>query len=224
MLEAGAGPGTALPDLLEWVGHGGRIVGIDPTRGLVAAAQDRARATGASQASYEVGDIRQIAAPENAFDAAFCDKILTHVAPVSQAIAELVRVTRPGGRVGAVEWFAQGMVIAADYTATRQVLDGSAPLAALNPTVPLELEDLLARGGLRDLESGTIVAESRQYLPSLKVMLERRVQQAQELGAVKADSGAAWLSALEARSARGTFYWAALVRWAAGTKAAAPTL
>jgi ubiquinone/menaquinone biosynthesis C-methylase UbiE len=220
VLEAGSGPGTALPDLLEWVGPHGRIVGIDPTRALVAQAQERAREARAAQATYDVGDIRQIGWPDNTFDSAFCDKILVHVAPVSQAIAELVRVTRPGGRVGAVEWFSQGMVIAADYSLTRQVLDGSAPAGALNPMAPLELEHLLSDAGLRQVEAGSVLAESRRYLASLKVMLERRVQQAVDLGAISTAAGTGWLQELEARDARGQFYWAAVVRWAAGSKSA----
>ncbi len=220
VLEAGSGPGTALTDLLEWVGPGGRIVGIDPTRALVAQAQERAREARAPQATYDVGDIRQIDWPDNTFDAAFCDKILVHVEPVSQAIAELVRVTRVGGRVGAVEWFSQGMAIAADYALTRRVLDGSAPAGALNPMVPLELEHLLGEAGLRQIHAGSVIAESRRYLPSLRVMLQRRVQQAVDLGAISMEAGTAWLQELESRDARGQFYWAALVRWAAGSKRA----
>src|SRR5262245_17556492 len=218
VLEAGSGPGTALPDLVEWVGPEGRIVGIDPTRALVAHAQERARAARIRQVTYDVGDIRQIHESDGSFDAAFCDKILVHVGPVSQAIAELVRVTRPGGRVGAVEWFSQGMAIAADYPLTRQVLDGSAPAGALNPMAPLELEHLFAVAGLQAVHAGSVLAECRRYLPSLKVMLPRRVQQAVDLGAISMAAGARWLEELQSRDDRGQFYWAAIVRWAAGTK------
>src|SRR5262249_11507513 len=136
-----------------------------------------------------------------------------------RAIAELARVTRRGGRVGAVEWFSQGMMIAADYDTTRHVLDGSAPKAALNPLVSLELEHVFAVAGLTHVTGGTVVAESRDYLPSLQSMLKRRVDQAIEGGATTRDAGAAWLVALDARAARGDFYWAALVRWAVGVKA-----
>lgn len=218
VLEAGSGPGTALPDLRHWIGPSGQIVGIDPTRALVVEAAERARAAGTPQATYDVGDIRHIAWPDNTFDAAFCDKILVHVGPVTQAIAELVRVTRGGGRVGVVEWYSQGMVMAADYTLTRRVLDGSAPAGALNPVVPLELEHLFADAGLRQIDGGSVVAETRRYLPSLSMMLQRRVQQAVDLGSIAAEAGATWLQELESREARGAFYWAAIVRWAVGTK------
>jgi ubiquinone/menaquinone biosynthesis C-methylase UbiE len=218
VLEAGSGPGTALPDLLDWVGPSGQIVGLDPTHALVREAEARAQAAGTRHATYAVGDIREIAQPDNSFDAAFCDKILVHVGPPAQAVAELVRVARSGGRVGAVEWYSQGMVMAADYVLTRRVLDGSAPAGALNPLVPLELEHLFARAGLRQIDAGSIVAEAGRYLPSLKMMLKRRAEQAIELQAISAEAGAAWLEELDAREARSEFYWAAIVRWAVGTK------
>jgi ubiquinone/menaquinone biosynthesis C-methylase UbiE len=218
VLEAGCGPGTALPDLVERVGPGGRIIGIDPTQALVVEAEARARAAGITQVDYAVGDIREIAQPDASVDAAFCDKILVHVSPIATALAELARVTRTGGRVGAVEWFSQGMTIAADYALTRQVLDGSAPAGALNALAPLQLERHFGDAGLRDVDSGSVLAESRRWLPGLQIMLRRRVAQAIELGAIAADAGDAWQEELAARDARGEFYWAAIVRWAVGTR------
>jgi len=218
VLEAGCGPGTALPDLVEHVGAAGRIIGLDPTRALVAEAAARARVAGAAQAEYVVGDIREIAEPDASVDAAFCDKILVHVSPIATALAELARVTKVGGRVGAVEWFSQGMSIAADYALTRRVLDGSAPAGALNPLAPLELERHFAAAGLGAIESGSILAESRTLLPGLQIMLRRRVAQAVELGALAAGAGEAWLAELAARDGRGDFYWGAIVRWTVGTR------
>jgi SAM-dependent methyltransferase len=219
VLEAGCGPGTALADLIDYVGPTGRIVGLDPTKALVEQARERAKAARISHVAYDVGDIREIAFPDASFDAAFCDKILVHVSPVGQAVKEMVRVTRPGGCVGAVEWFAQGMMIAADYALTRQVLEGSAPLGALNPMAPLDLEAALATAGLTAIDSGSVVAETRRFLPSLKIMLKRRVEQAVSLNAMTDEAGAGWLRELHDRDERGEFYWAALVRWAVGTKA-----
>ena len=219
VLEAGCGPGTALADLSEFIGPAGRIVGIDPTQALVATAEARADAAGLSQATYAVGDIRHLASAGEAFDAAFCDKILVHVGPASQALAELVRVTRRGGRVGAVEWYSQGMVVlATDYALTRRIMDGSAREAAFNPMLPLELERLMTDAGLSDIEAASVVAEAHEGLPSLMTMLTRRMHQAVDAGALTGHEGAAWIQDLESRASRGQFYWAALVRWAVGTK------
>src|SRR5207237_370072 len=74
ILEAGCGTGAALPDVLEIVGTGGRISGVDPTDAFIATARDRARRSGAAHAQYDVGDIRALPFADGAFDAAFCDK------------------------------------------------------------------------------------------------------------------------------------------------------
>jgi SAM-dependent methyltransferase len=218
VLEAGCGPGTALEDLVEVIGPTGGIIGIDPTRAFVSAAEDRARAAGIAHARYAVGDIRHIGEPDASVDAAFCDKILVHVSPIDMAIGEMARVTRRGGRVGVIEWYSQGMSIAADYVLTRRILDGSAPAGALNPMAPLELESLLARAGLSDIAAGTVVAETRQLTPGIQMVLKRRVEQAVELGAISSAEGDDWLHDLAARDASGRAYWGALVRWAAGTR------
>lgn len=219
VLEAGCGPGTALPDLLEWIGPDGQITGIDPTRGLIDVAKQRAQELGVQQVSYNVGDIRELKFADGSFDAVFCDKILLHVGPVEQAVAEMVRVARSGGRVGTVEWYSQGMTInASDYALTRRIMDGSFPVAAYNPNAALEIEQLLSEAGLHEVSGSAMIAESLQFMPSLKAMLTRRVQQATEQGAIEPSVGEAWLRELETRDAAGHFYWGGLVRFAVGVK------
>jgi len=104
VLEAGAGTGVALPDVLEVLGPQGRVLGVDPTVAFVETARRRAERAGAVGARYETGDARALPAADGVFDAAFCDKILIHVGPPEAVLGELTRVTRPGGRVGALEW------------------------------------------------------------------------------------------------------------------------
>jgi SAM-dependent methyltransferase len=222
VLEAGCGPGTGLPDLLDHIGTSGRIIGLDPTHALIDEARAQAAQLGATNTTYAIGDIRQIEAPDGSVDAAFCDKILVHVSPVATAVGELARVTRRGGRVGVVEWYSQGMMIASsDYETTRRIMDGSAPQGALNPIVPLELESVLASAGLANVEAGSVVAETHRLVPGIEMMLSRRVQQAVDAGALPAAGGQAWLRDLKERDARQSFYWAAVVRWAVGSKATA---
>jgi ubiquinone/menaquinone biosynthesis C-methylase UbiE len=104
ILEAGCGTGAALSDLLELVGADGRIVGVDPTKSFVERARERAKQLDAPNAHYETGDIRKLPLQNNQFDAAFCDKVLLHTGPAQAALGEMARVTKPNGRVGAIEW------------------------------------------------------------------------------------------------------------------------
>ena len=49
------------------------------------------------------GDVTRLPFVSGAFDATFCVAVLQHVADLTHAVSELARVTRPGGRVLAVE-------------------------------------------------------------------------------------------------------------------------
>ena len=106
VLEAGCGNGAALGDVLPLIGGRGHLVGVDATRSFVTEAQAAARRLGAAQAEYQEADVCHLPFAAGSFDAAFCDKLLVHVRSAREAVGELVRVTRQGGRVGAVEWMA----------------------------------------------------------------------------------------------------------------------
>ena len=106
VMEAGCGTGTALADVLPVIGSRGRVVGVDATAAFIQEARERAMRIGATQVEYREADVCALPFASGAFDAAFCDKLLTHVDAHSPALSELARVTRQGGRVGAVEWTA----------------------------------------------------------------------------------------------------------------------
>ena len=97
IIEAGCGNAAALSDILSAVGTKGRVFGIDPTKAFLESACARAGQLGATNARFEIGDIRAIPAKDGEFDAAFCDKVLIHAGPPKAAVGEMVRVTRGGG-------------------------------------------------------------------------------------------------------------------------------
>jgi ubiquinone/menaquinone biosynthesis C-methylase UbiE len=104
ILEAGCGNAASHAGLHAVVGPRGRIVGIDPTSAFIEMARSRSPQQGPAKAVYEVGDIRALPCKDGEFDAALCDKVLIHAGPASAALSEMLRVTRPGGGVGAIEW------------------------------------------------------------------------------------------------------------------------
>jgi ubiquinone/menaquinone biosynthesis C-methylase UbiE len=42
--------------------------------------------------------------PDGAFYGVYFDKVLIHVGPTRAVLEEMLRVTRPGGGIGAIEW------------------------------------------------------------------------------------------------------------------------
>ncbi len=89
VLEAGCGTGLLLADLAR---RADRAVGADLSAGMIA----RARTRGLSVVQASVTDLPF---PDGAFDVVCSFKVLAHIPPIDAALAELVRVTRPGGRL-----------------------------------------------------------------------------------------------------------------------------
>jgi SAM-dependent methyltransferase len=96
VLDAGCGPGTDLLNLAEAVGPAGKVIGLDNDEVMLAAA--RQRAAGAATVEIRSGDVHALPLPDDSVDRARTDRVLQHVRDPELALAELLRVTKPGGR------------------------------------------------------------------------------------------------------------------------------
>lgn len=81
-----------------------RVTGIDRESRWVDEASGRARARGLEgRFSYRQGEAQRLPFPDDSFDLTTCQTVLIHLADPSAAIAEMMRVTRPGGLVAVAE-------------------------------------------------------------------------------------------------------------------------
>ena len=76
--------------------RGGNVIGIDPAAGAIAAARHHAKSAGL-QIAYDVGVGEKLPYADVSFDAVVCVDVLEHVADLSQVLAQVARVLRPGG-------------------------------------------------------------------------------------------------------------------------------
>jgi SAM-dependent methyltransferase len=96
LLDAGAGTGDVARQLAAEVTGTGEVVALDFSETFLAAA--RARHDG-GPVRYVTGDVCALQFADDTFDGVWCERVLQHVPDPDLAIGELVRVTRPGGRV-----------------------------------------------------------------------------------------------------------------------------
>ncbi|HEX6383846.1 MAG TPA: methyltransferase domain-containing protein [Anaerolineae bacterium] len=98
ILDAGCGTGVDTLKMATLVGDGGHVVGVDLSAAMVL--QARERSYGANlPVSFCQGDIYHLGFPDNCFDLCRSDKTFQHLSEPRRALAELVRVTKPGGKI-----------------------------------------------------------------------------------------------------------------------------
>jgi ubiquinone/menaquinone biosynthesis C-methylase UbiE len=97
LLDAGCGTGVDVLKLLELVLPGGEVVGVDASERAIATA--RRNADGRPGVRFEHADIAALPFSDACFDGARADRTVHHIALPELAVAELARVTRPGGAI-----------------------------------------------------------------------------------------------------------------------------
>ncbi|MGQ0803786.1 MAG: class I SAM-dependent methyltransferase [Actinomycetota bacterium] len=97
VLDAGTGTGTAAAEAARRLGSDGTVVGVDPSPAMLRLAQGRATWLG-------VAALPGLPFRGASFDGALANLVLSHLAQVEPGAADLVRVLRPGGRLGVTAW------------------------------------------------------------------------------------------------------------------------
>jgi ubiquinone/menaquinone biosynthesis C-methylase UbiE len=103
VLDIGCGPGSTACLIAEQ--YGSQVHGIDISEVMIAKAKERARRQGLmDMVEFRVGDAFELPFEDDSFDAAIVESVLTPLpGDKKQALAEMVRVVRPGGRIGVNE-------------------------------------------------------------------------------------------------------------------------
>lgn len=102
LLDVGCGLGEAALALAEDLGGDGELVGVDSSERMLQVARSNAAAAGC-RVRFTVGDARSLDEPDGSFDAARSERTLQWLSDPAVAVAELVRVVRPGGRVSLLD-------------------------------------------------------------------------------------------------------------------------
>lgn len=102
ILDIGCGIGQDTQDLARAVGPQGRVIGIDSSEIMLQEA--RARAVHMQlPVEYVLADATQLPFANESFDGCQASRVLGHLREPEKALAEMVRVTRPGARIVAAD-------------------------------------------------------------------------------------------------------------------------
>jgi ubiquinone/menaquinone biosynthesis C-methylase UbiE len=134
VLDVGCGQGVDVRLLSSRVGPEWEVVGVDISEKMLDAARERTEHT--SNVRFESGDVMDLSFADDSFDAVQCERVLVHTDAPEQALSELARVTRPGGRVGVTE---------PDLGSILIETPGGQSMDELNPAYAVHKQPLLGR-------------------------------------------------------------------------------
>ena len=100
LLDVGCGPGIDTVVLGQIVGKTGKVIGIDLDATMIAEADMRARQAGVDTfVRHQQGDATSLPFESDWFDACRSERLFMHLLHPDQALQEMIRVTKAGGRL-----------------------------------------------------------------------------------------------------------------------------
>lgn len=209
-LDVGCGAGEDTCELGQLVGREGKVVGVDMGLAVLVTASQRAAGTSPPVAFLAV-DAHHLSFLDERFDGCRGERLLQHTDDPRQAVAEMARVTRSGGRVVVCEpdW-GTAVVHGADREISRLILHawGSNLRQGF---IGRALTDLVTAAGLVEVTVNPFTEFTRLAgYPSARAQTEWDVsglaRTALSMGAVSAEAVSAWLDQLDEAVRQGTFF------------------
>jgi ubiquinone/menaquinone biosynthesis C-methylase UbiE len=208
VLEVGCGTGAVARAIAGRAGFTGTVVAADYSEAFVAAGARLAAEEGlAGRIDFRVLDSHALDLPDGAVSTAVAHTVFSHLADPLRALAELARVTRPGGTV---------VVFDGDYASlafgSRDQQAGAAIEAALvatiarHPTVLRTLPRLATAVGLEVVDVTAHVLAEVGTAGFFGNFLETYAPMAADAGLVPTPQLSAWLEEQQRAARSGGFF------------------
>lgn len=216
LLDAGCGVGDDARALARLVSPGGSVVGLDGSAVMVGEAVQRSEGL-ALAVEFIQGNIQALPFADESFDGCRAERVLQHVADPEAALAELIRVARPGAMIVVTD-SDHGMTAlnGSDRRLTMKALACWAG-AITNGWIGRQLPGMFTRHGLRDI---TIIPSASVYtsIVSHRGRLLRAVQGGVRHGVMTEAEADAFMADQDDLDARGEFMLSTMLFAVAGRK------
>ncbi len=208
VLDMGSGPGHTTMAIAQHVLPGGHVTGVDINAEFIERAGKRARAAGLQDSiDYRRCDFPPLPFTDAAFERVWCKNVLEYVDDAAASVAEMARVTAPGGVVVAVDsdWDMMAVELGEQMRELTDRILAAAKSVALNqPRIGRRLFHLFLAAGLQQVDVKVFASPDRKGL--MAGMLRNSIARyAVDSGQVSSSAVQQWLSAFEQAVAAGRY-------------------
>ena len=151
VLDVGCGAGDDAREIAGLVGPHGKVVGLDHSAAMVEESHRRA-AESSLPVEFVEGDACDMRFPSASFDRARADRVFVHLEDPERALAEMVRVVKPGGSVVITDVDCGTLWLDSPHRETTNKVFASFNDSVRSPWVGRSLPRMFQEAGLTDVE------------------------------------------------------------------------
>jgi ubiquinone/menaquinone biosynthesis C-methylase UbiE len=205
ILEVGCGLGDDAAALAKRVVSGGSVFAIDGSEAMVNAARERHGDV--AGLSFDVADAAQLPFGDASFDACRIDRVLQHIDDPARALAEMVRVLRPGGVLVAFDSDWETLLVdSSDRALTRIILNNWCDRFP-SGWIGRRLVPLFLEAGLGDVVTYPKTLVLRELDVADRVFsFSSTADGLVATGTIRRDDADRWLGGLRTANAQGRFF------------------
>lgn len=218
LVDVGCGTGDDVLALAGRVAPGGRVIGIDASAAMIDEARRRAGGRPGA-AEFRVADARDTGLADASVDGCRAERTLQHLDRPGEAVCEMARVVRPGGRVVVAEPDWGTLVVDPGDPGVGRAVAAAAAGRVRSPSAGRALRRLLVEAGLTDVgvAARTLVLTDRRHAEAL-LDLEGAVRAAVADGDLDRARAGDWRAELARAGSDGRFLAAMTAFMAWGTR------
>jgi len=194
-VDVGCGYGADVIELAKRLRPGGLAVGVDASEAMITEARRRTAGIG-PDVSFRVADALALPFEDSTFDICRTETVLQHLADPGRAVQEMARVTRRGGRVGALELDQETMFIDHPDVELFDIVRDSVISAMAQSSIGRQVPRLFVEAGLVDVHTApqVITGDPRAF----RLQLAHHIAELCDRGAITTERANRWWTAIDA--------------------------
>jgi ubiquinone/menaquinone biosynthesis C-methylase UbiE len=208
ILDVGSGTGVLTRDLSPFSGEMGHVIGVDPNYRLVESARKLAKEKGLSgKVSFCMGEGEVINfSADNAYPVTAASQLFSHVEDSEKILYEMIRVTKPGGRIAVLEYdFSTYNATHPDRENTDRLVRFALDHYIFNPAAVRTLPTLFNELGLEQVEVHGLSHSETEAEGPITLYFQEALRTAVARGTISPETASTWREGLLKAAAEGGF-------------------